>query len=594
MKKFFLNLLSSFMGAWIAIVLSGVVAVIIIFSLVGGVVGGSVESVKDGCILRIGLDGEIVERDMSSQIDVMSLLKKDFNTPQSVSTLVTAINEAATDNRVKSIYLDCGYLSASPASLHAIRNALLEFKTSKKKIYAYADVMTQGAYFVASVADEISLNPAGNFNLRGLGGQSLFYKGLFDKVGVSFQAVRVGKGKAAVEPYTADTMSQVARAQNIALLDTLWIQMRREIASSRNAVTPALIDTLIDRDYISSKPASFAVSNKLVDKLEYRHVFEDRIAKLAKQDDGLENVVTPSALAAASATMSENVGASNQIAVLYASGGIDDFMGSGGISSPDMVDQILELSKNDDVKALVLRVNSPGGSAFGSEQMWEALETFKKTGKTFVVSMGDYAASGGYYISCGADRIFADPFTITGSIGIFGLIPNIKGLVDKIGLSVQTVATNPNGLYPAVFTPMDEQQLAAMQAMVEDGYNLFVKRVAEGRKLPVAKVKEVADGRPLSAVVARGHGLVDDLGSLQNAIDWAKKKAKVERENVVIYPKPDMNFVKLMGSINKSVLFKLLSADDPAALGEEAVFVLQNMFDRDMVMARMYPFEVKL
>ena len=269
-------------------------------------------------------------------------------------------------------------------------------------------------------------------------------------------------------------------------------------------------------------------------------------------------------------------------------------MGSGGISSPDMVDQILELSKNDDVKALVLRVNSPGGSAFGSEQMWEALETFKKTGKTFVVSMGDYAASGGYYISCGADRIFADPFTITGSIGIFGLIPNIKGLVDKIGLSVQTVATNPNGLYPAVFTPMDEQQLAAMQAMVEDGYNLFVKRVAEGRKLPVAKVKEVADGRPLSAVVARGHGLVDDLGSLQNAIDWAKKKAKVERENVVIYPKPDMNFVKLMGSINESVLFKLLSADDPAALGEEAVFVLQNMFDRDMVMARMYPFEVKL
>ena len=300
-------------------------------------------------------------------------------------------------------------MSASPASLHAIRNALLEFKTSKKKIYAYADVMTQGAYFVASVADEISLNPAGNFNLRGLGGQSLFYKGLFDKVGVSFQAVRVGKGKAAVEPYTADTMSQVARAQNIALLDTLWIQMRREIASSRNAVTPALIDTLIDRDYISSKPASFAVSNKLVDKLEYRHVFEDRIAKLAKQDDGLENVVTPSALVAASATMSENVGASNQIAVLYASGGIDDFMGSGGISSPDMVDQILELSKNDDVKALVLRVNSPGGSAFGSEQMWEALETFKKTGKTFVVSMGDYAASGGYYISCGADRIFADP-----------------------------------------------------------------------------------------------------------------------------------------------------------------------------------------
>lgn len=593
MKKFFLNLLTSFMGAWLAIVLAGIVAVVIIIAMISGAMAGNLEQVSEGCILKVDLDGPIRERAGGSQMDLMSVVNGNFSNVQSVENLVNAIHTAAEDSRVSAIYLDCGAVSAAPASLNAIRESLLKFKSSGKKIYAYADAMTQGAYFVATVADSIYLNPAGNFDLHGLGGHSMFYKGLFDKIGVQFQAVRVGKGKAAVEPFTSDTMSTVARRQNMELIDTLWKQMRFDMCDA-GLKAEAKLDSMVNNDYLMCKPASFALENKFVDGLAYRHEFEDKIAKLQGQKDGLEKVISPATLLPYEGTYSKDAGARNQIAVLYACGSIDDPMSGGGIDSQAIVDQVLEFAKDDNIKALVLRVNSPGGSAFGSEQMWEALETFKAAGKVFTVSMGDYAASGGYYISCGADCIFADRYTITGSIGIFGLIPNVKGLLDMAGLHVETVATNPQAIFPTGMKPLDEAQLAAMQSMVEDGYDLFVSRVAAGRKMTVEKVKEFADGRPISSAVAKRYGLVDNIGTLEAAIEWTRSEAKLKDANVVVYPELQVNFMDMLSMMQNSLYMKLLNVKDPVEASRSLLHVMNEQFGGGRIMTQMYPLNVTM
>lgn len=581
MKKFFLNALSSFVGAWVAIVLAGVVAVLMVFALAQSALGGSGVALGKNTVLDVKLSGVFLERDDQMGIGAFDLLKGDLSSAQSVETLVNAITEAKTNDLIDAIYLDCGVVEAAPASLYAIREALLDFKTSEKKIYAYGDVYSQGAYFVASVANEMSLNPAGAVSFQGLGGQTLFYKGLFDKLGVEFQVVRVGKGKAAVEPYTADTMSMVARTQSLQMMDTLWMQMRSCIAESRPSVTPSAMDSLINVEYVSQKPAQFLLANKLVDRLEYRHSFEERVAKAVGQDKKLDNRISPQQLNSL-ASYNKDSSANNQIAVLYACGAIDDVMGGGGINSDKLVDDILALSENDNVKALVLRVNSPGGSAFGSEQIWEALQTFKKTGRPFVVSMGDYAASGGYYISCGADRIFANPFTITGSIGIFGLIPNVDGLMHKLGVNVEMVATNPAGQFPTGLTPLNEDQMAAMQSMVEEGYQLFVKRCAEGRKVSVAKIEEIADGRPLPAVMAKSYGLVDELGTLKEAVAYAAKQAKLEDYNVVSYPAIEITIFKMLSDMQMNMgqtlsIAKLLMSGDVGQYTSVAQILMDNL-----------------
>lgn len=550
LKKFFLNALSSFVGTWMAIVLAGAVAVLLVIAVVSRIFGGSFTNIEDKSVLELKLDGPIVERDDASSLSLINLVTDDMSTSTDLQTMLVAISEAKDNEKIKAIYLDCGAVSAAPATLQALRTALIEFKSSGKKVYAYADYMTQGAYYVATVADEISLNPAGSLSMSGLGGQTLFYKNFFDKIGLEFQAVRVGEGKAAIEPFTSDTMSSVARRQQMQLLDTIWDQIKLDIAKSRPAVTPALVDSMINRSYISQQSAQYVADAKMVDRLEYRHEFESRVARAVGQGDKLENRVTPSQLAMYADTPASD--SKDQVAVLYACGGIDDLFGSGGINSTEMVTQILKLKDDDNVKALVLRVNSPGGSAFGSEQIWEALHTFKDSGKPYIVSMGDYAASGGYYISCDADRIFANPLCITGSIGIFGLIPNVQGLLDKLGINAVTVATNPAGQYPSLVAPMDEQQLAAMQMSVDNGYALFVKRCAEGRGVSQEHIKSIADGRPLPAIMAKHYGLVDELGSLSDAVAYAAKAAKLKEYNTVSYPEISMTLMGVLSQMEDS------------------------------------------
>lgn len=588
LKKFFFQVLTSFMGAWLAIVLAGVAAVIVMIGIVGSLMSGEDTSIRKDSVLKITLEGALEERDNGTSLNILDLMNGEREKVQTVETLTSAIKEAQDNGNIKCIYLDCQGIAAAPASLNAVRDALINFKKSKKKIYAYADTYTGGDYFLASVADEIVLNPVGQVQFHGIGGINLFFKDLFDKIGVEFQAVRVGKGKAAVEPYTSSEMSEVARQQSLELYGTIWKGMTTRMAEARKGFTAAQLDTLISVDLISCRPAKFILDNKLVTKLEYRHAFEARLAKACGQKDGLTNVVTPTQLAQQNSAGKLQIKTENQVAVLYACGGIDMAFSGSGINSEELSEQIYELMEDDNVKALVLRVNSPGGSAFGSEQIWEALEKFKAAGKPFIVSMGDYAASGGYYISCGAQRIFADPYTITGSIGIYGLIPNINGLCQKLGVNPQMVATNPQALFPNMFYAMNEQQLAAMQSMVEDGYNLFVKRCADGRKMTVAKLSEIADGRPIAATTAKTLGLVDEIKPLDDAIAYAARQAKLKNWNVVSYPNPGNPLQELMKQLEQQqAALALINESDPTRLAEKVLPMLDRFSGAGALQASM-------
>ncbi len=583
LKKFFMNVLSSFVGAWLAILLSALTFFILIVGIIGILISKEAEIPKDS-VLRIELNGELLERETPLELSLSSLLAGELDQYQSVETLTAAIGEAKVNDRIKAIYLDCGALSSSPASVNAVRDALIEFKASGKKIFAYADTYSQASYFVATAADYLYLNPAGSVDLHGVGGQTLFLKDLFDKVGVQFQVVRVGEGKSAVEPYTEAHMSDYARRQTMEVLDTIWNQFSGELARSRK-LKAGDIDSLINRDFISVRTAQFALDKKLVDGLKYRHEVEEMVSKACGQEETLENVATPQMAAMSNTKWSPvNNMLDNQIAVVYACGEIDG--GFGGIDSQQTVKTILELAENDDVKGMVLRVNSPGGSAFGSEQIWEAVETFKKKNKPVAVSMGDYAASGGYYISCGADCIFADRFTVTGSIGIFGLIPNIQGLTQKLGMNVETVATNPDALFPTLFEPMTPAQTAAMQNMVNDGYELFVKRCAEGRKMKVSDIKAIADGRPISAPTALRLKLIDYIGSLEEAVNWTASQAKTGNDfHIGIYPQVDDTLGLLLGGGASPRLKSLMEGMSSDHVNSKILDALRTILGEDRIKA---------
>lgn len=587
MKKFFSGVLSSFVGAWIAIVLFGVVAVLVIIALVGGLAAGSVNdgpSLEKHTLLVLNLDGEITEIDSDEVPDVMTLAQGNLPKTLSLKTIVDALDNAAENDNIDALYINCDGVSASPATLNAIRQAVLRFKDSGKKIYAYADAMYQGDYFIACAADSVFVNPYGNFTLIGIGGYTPFYKTLLDKIGVEYQVVKVGTYKSAVEPYILTSMSEPARAQLDTLYGSIWNCVKQEISQSRRIGTP-IIDSLINKEFISTKSMKFVLSTKLIDGLCYRHEFEEKLAKYFDEEK-YSDVNSLTITEFSELNVPEFSKSSNEIAVLYACGGIDDGE-SEGIQSEKLVPQILELADDKNVKGLVLRVNSPGGSAFGSEQIWEALEVFKKTGKPFIVSMGDYAASGGYYISCGADHIYADQLTITGSIGIFGLIPNIKGLFeDKLGINMELVATNPEGVI-SIYEPMTPTQAAAMQKMVEDGYDLFTKRCADGRGMSQDEIKRMGEGRVWDAGTALRIGLVDEIGSLQDAIALAAKKSDLEDYSVVIYPEADDSFWKYMKMLESDMSALLQGKLIPQSANELLIEQGRRILSRQPVQARM-------
>ena len=592
MKKFFAGVLSSFVGTWIAIGLFSVVVILVVISLIGGLavnVDSDIDtSIEDNTLLVLNLSGEVVERDINKTPNLFSLAQGDIPQIQSLQQIREVLDNASKNNKIDALYINCNGISASSATLNAIRESVIRFKESGKKIYAYADNMFQSDYYIACIADSIYANPYGSFSLSGLNGVTPYYKGLFDKIGIEFQVVKVGTYKSAVEPYILTSMSEPARAQLDTLYSSMWNTIKQEISKSRN-LNPALIDTLINNDFISTRSIEFVLSKNLIDKLYYKHEVEQQLAKIFKKEK-FEEINVLSIDEYSQLMPANTIDSNNQIAVLYAYGAIEDG-NSEGIQSAELVPQILKLAEDDNVKALVMRVNSPGGSAFASEQIWEALEVFKKSGKPFAVSMGDYAASGGYYISCGADYIFADPLTITGSIGIFGLIPCAEDLLqNKLGINFEIVSTNPNGsIY--LTQKMSPEMYNAMQAMVEDGYDLFTRRCAEGRGMTQEAIKAIGEGRVWDAYSAKRHGLVDEIGLLEDAINWVAQKAKLDDYNVVNYPESSDNFWNYLKFIQSDIYQSQLYGNDVDKYMIEFVKLITR---RAPIQARMQDIIIKM
>lgn len=550
LKKFFLNLLSSFVGAWIAIVLFCLVAVFVVIGIVarlGGDGEGSSTKVGSDSVIVLDLSGTIIETPESGQIDFMSLATGDgVDSPTALNVLIDGIREGKESDNIKAMYIKCGHPSASPATLNAIRQAVADFKKSGKKVYAYADVMTMGDYFVAAQADSLFLNPGGAVEISGLGGTTLFFKDFLDKIGVKMTLVKVGTFKSAAEPYISNQMSAPARAQLDTLYGNMWSYIGKSVAEGRKSLNDSSLNKAAN-EFIVFKSPSEVLKQGFVDRLAYERQMDDIVGKLVGKEGKDVKYYTPEALSDNS-DWGKAYGNKNKVAVLYATGEIQEYS-KNGIDCYRLVPQITELADDDDVKALVLRVNSPGGSVFGSEQIGEALDYFKSKGKPFIVSMGDYAASGGYWISCTADKIYADPLTITGSIGIFGLFPSAEGLVKKLGITPQSVSTNP-GKDISLFYDPTQEQLDVLQTYINEGYSRFVKRVAKGRGMKEERVRQIAEGRVYDAAQAMKLKLVDKLGSLDDAVAYAASEAglKEDKYGVAIYPKYKPDFLDMLKS----------------------------------------------
>ncbi len=531
MKQFFLYVLATIVGIWVTIMIATVGSLLMMLVMMVAGISGASPKVPPHSILHIDLSGPIEERAQGRSL--FDQIQGVGENTLPLNDLIKAIDNAAGDDKIEGIYLDCRGGEGGAATMAYIREALEKFKESGKWVVSYADQYTQGNYYIASVADSVWINPQGMADIHGLGGSLVFYKGLLDKLGVEMQVIKVGTYKSAVEPYILNEPSEANREQIMGYITPIWNYLSGGIAADRD-VEPAAVNAWAD-SLIITRPAEYLLQNKVVTGICYRHEAEEWMKSMTgKTDDDDELSLIPVTRYASSV---KNKNAKNRIAVLYAVGDIVD-SGNEGIVGEKMVPMILDMAEDDDIDALVLRVNSGGGSAYASEQIWEALEQFKATGKPFYVSMGDVAASGGYYISCGADRIYCQPVTITGSIGIFGLIPSINGLLnDKLGVGVTTIATNPDANI-GIVDPMTPVQRAAMQSMINRGYDTFVGRCAEGRGMSVDSIKAIAEGRVWDGTTALSIGLVDELGSLSDCISGLADKMGLDKYEVVEYPDP--------------------------------------------------------
>lgn len=533
LKRFFENFLAVLAGLCVTIFLCFLLLMVFvgaIVSLTSTDAKPDMASLKDHNVLRISLDGTVTDR--ATPINLMDQLYGDNETSLPLNDIVRALKLASEDKAIDGIMLDCKGASMGMAQMQAIITAINQFKESGKWVFAYSDNYTQGNYALACAADSIFINPIGMVDVHGLSTTVVYFKDMLDKLGVDVQVVKVGTYKSAVEPYILNDMSDANREQTSQFLSNIWGNISEHIAKNRKVSTDTVNQWA--NGFLFAKATEDYVKLKVVDGMKYRHEFDDMIAAKINEDE--PNYVDFTSYV----SLQKNINSSKsgkQIAVLYAVGTITE-SAKDGIASETIVPQILDLAEDDDVDGLILRVNSGGGSAFASEQIWEALQQWKSiTGKPFYVSMGDYAASGGYYISCGADRIYAEPLTLTGSIGIFGLIPNVQKLLnDKIGIHTSTVSTNTSN-FPDFFRTMNPEQRAAMQGYVERGYELFVSRCANGRHMPVDSIKAIAEGRVWDGSAALRIGLVDKLGGLQQAIaDMASELESAEDYYVVEYP----------------------------------------------------------
>ncbi len=577
------------------IILSSIVLFIIgMVTLFGIMAASDTETiVKKNSVMILDLNGTLVERTQEDPLGILSQLFNDDSNTYGLDDILSSIKKAKENEDIKGIYLQANSLGTSYASLQEIRNALLDFKESGKFVIAYADSYTQGLYYLSSAADKVLLNPKGMIEWRGIASTPLFYKDLLQKIGVEMQIFKVGTYKSAVEPFIATEMSPANREQVTTFISSIWSQVTEGVSASRNIPVDSL-KAYADR-MLMFYPAEESVRCGLADTLVYRNDVRDYLKRLVDidEDDNLSLLGLGDMINVRKNVPKDKSG--NIIAVYYASGEITDYPGSAtseeGIVGSKVIRDLRKLKENDDVKAVVLRVNSPGGSAFASEQIWYAVKELK-TKKPVIVSMGDYAASGGYYISCGADTIVAEPTTLTGSIGIFGMVPNVKELTDKIGLSYDVVKTNKYADFGNIMRPFSEGEKALLQMMVAEGYDTFITRCAEGRHTTKEAIEKIAEGRVWTGEAAKELGLVDELGGIDKALDIAVAKARVGGYTIVSYPeKKDVLSSLLDTKPTNYVESQLLKSK----LGEyyRQFGLLTNLKEQSMIQARV-PFELNI
>lgn len=553
-------------------------------SLVGMVSAGeATKTVADKSVLVLNLSGELQEQSEDN------VFQQFAGTPfgnLGLEKILSAIKKAKNNDKIKGIYIQAGALGADFASLQEIRNALLDFKKSHKWIIAYADTYTQGTYYVASAANEIYLNPQGMITWHGLSAQPIFIKDLLAKVGIRMQVLKVGKYKSATEMFTGDKMSDANREQTTAYLTSLWSNVCKAVSESRKISIDSL-NTYADR-LVMFEDARQLVKYKMVDGLLYTDQIKKKIKQLLHIDDDKD--INQISIADMSGVKEKLKG--KEIAVYYAYGDIVDSPITGGllgskhqIVAQDVCKDLADLMEDDDVKAVVIRINTGGGSAYASEQLWHQIEMLKRK-KPVVVSMGGVTASGGYYMSCNANWIVAQPTTITGSIGIFGIVPDRSQLLtQKLGIKFDEVKTNRNATFGTSARPMNAAELGYMQAYIDRGYKLFRRRVADGRHLSTAQVEQVAQGHVFTGEAAKQLKLIDQLGGIDAAVAKAAQLAKLSEYHTHTYPAPTDWFEQLFNTFGGG---NYLDGKMRAALGDyyEPVILLKQMNQLDALQAR--------
>lgn len=550
MKSFLKYTLATIVG----ILISGFIITILFIGIISSVatLADQPVTVKNKSVLIIRLDGEILERAKKNPFDELNIPGLQTVKRTGLDQVLACIKKAKNNNHIEGIYLNPSDVSAGLATLEEIRNALIDFKTSGKFVYAYGEALSQKAYYLVSAADKVVLNPKGMVELKGLSVKVSFFKKVLKKIGVEMQVIRHGKFKAAVEPYIKDKMSPENRLQTKKYLGSLWGQMLDDISVSRN-ITVDKLNGLAD-SVTTFHDADFLVQNGLVDTLEYKdEVIADLKELIGTREQSDIRAIDIKDYAKAPKQTSGSF-ARDKVAVIYASGGID-MPGSSSekIDSQKLSRTIRKARRDTSVKAIVLRINSPGGSAYGAEVIWREVKLAAEA-KPVVASMGDVAASGGYYIAAAADSVLAERTTITGSIGIFGVIPNIGGLLnDKLGITQDVVNTNKHSDILSLTRPMTGFERGVMQRYIEEGYKTFTSRVAEGRGMTRSAVDSVGQGRVWAAQNAIQVGLVDRYGSIDDAVKMASRMAGIKRFRVVPLPKLKDPFESWLRGISDDV-----------------------------------------
>lgn len=591
MKDFIKNVLATMVGMFGFFIVMGVIGMMSIIGMIAS--GNAAQNVEKNSVFVLNLSGTISEQGSENPL---SMFTGDNSLNSGLNDILSSIKKAKTNDDIKGIYIEAGALAANYATLQEIRNALADFRKSGKWIVAYGDFYTQGAYYVASVADKVYINPKGIVDWHGIGAQTMFYKDFMAKFGVKWEVVKVGTFKSATETFTEEKMSDANRLQTQTFIDGTWRNVCDAVSKSRGISVDSL-NSYAD-SYLALQATETLVKAKMVDGMMYGDQVKDAVKKMMKLDKGDD---------IAQLTLNDMLNVKNgkvegsEIAVYYAEGDIVQdpkaatmFGNNNYIASRKVCKDLEDLMNDDDVKAVVVRINSGGGDAYASEQMWHQMSELRKV-KPVVVSMGDYAASGAYYMSAPASWIVAQPNTLTGSIGIFAVIPDLSGLVTtKLGVRFDEVKTNRNSTFGNLMArPFNAEEKAMLQASVNRGYSLFRQRVAEGRRLPVESVEKIAQGRVWLATDALNIKLVDQLGGIDDAVKKAAQLAKLKDYYTSDYPAAASWMDAMLNSMSSSGTY--LDEQLRQTLGDfyQPFTMLRSIDKREAIQARI-PYAISI